>query len=121
MLQLNMGSERIRKQLPARRQQSVLSCYRLLQRAGDVSWDMNSFLVGNTIKSTFIFLRDRLKRLSKDQRGLQVVLSSGLVSCSVFDAERDLTISTLEDGSHSEDDGGHGDAPGHGLDHPRWV
>ena len=80
---------------------------------------MNSFLVGNTIKSTFIFLRDRLKRLSKDQRGLQVVLSSGLVSCSVFDAERPLTLSTLEDGPHSEDDGGHGDAPGHGLGHQR--
>ena len=113
MLQLNMGSERIQKQLPGR--QSVLSsCYRLLQRAGDVSWDMNSFLLGNTIKSTFIFLRDRLKRLSKDQRRHQVVLSSGLVSCSVFDAERELTITRLEDGTHDEDDGGHGDAGDHG-------
>ena len=71
---------------------------------------MNSFLVGNTIKSTFIFLRDRLKRLNKDQRRHQVVLSSGLVSCSVFDAERgELTILRLEDGLHCEDDGSHGD------------
>lgn len=75
---------------------------------------MNSFLVGNTIKSTFIFLRDRLKRLSKDQRRHQVVLSSGLVSCSVFDAERELTILRLEDGMHCEDDGGHGDVDDHG-------
>ena len=81
---------------------------------------MNSFLVGNTIKSTFIFLRDRLKRLSKDQRRHKVVLSSGLVSCSVFDAERELTLSRLEDGVQCEDDGGHGDAAGHGgLDHQR--
>ena len=77
---------------------------------------MNSFLVGNNIKSTFIFLRDRLKRLSKNQRRHQVVLSSGLVSCSVFDAERELIISQLEDGSHhSEDDAGHGDATCHDL------